>query len=588
MRTSGRTKTAKRSKGAGRGERFKAPSEDLLRAVADCEQDYLAFGSELRRVYERAMEVSKTSSSFAGLSEGERLKTFTAGLKTFLEQNSDLGKSSGRGTALLRSILEKAVEIESRLQTFPNVVRTMQVLCNLIKIESIRSRQGKAGFQALSEDVRGLAGNIEAKSAAITDGARALIQLVGKSLGKISGYELRRREKGKIISRNIIDGLRRLKERHDAAIETMDRISAAWEEVTSSIGEIVSSIQFHDITRQRIEHVAEALEEITALDDDNEAYEGLRLQRAQLLHTREELVSATERMAEELRKLGGRIGEISGEAGGVAAGAPEGGGSFFLELEKGVVDLTGAVEEHAEINRGMASTNEEVSDGVSRMECFAREIAKIGIEMKIIAINAAIYAAHVGEEGVALGVLAEHTHMLSQETTGQIASISENLQSVVDCANELKGETALQNRQRAEEETRVVEELKTMIPLLRQLDAEAMSMAGRTQEVGGSLSADIRKRSEEMRFHLPILKEIDSVAAMIEEECERIGGSLPKEGEHDGVHDVGRMEEMMKKYTMQKERDVHRLAVGATESGMESGADTERRQEGLGENVELF
>jgi methyl-accepting chemotaxis protein len=565
-----------------------------LSAVAAGESGYLAFGNELHRIHERAMEVSKTSASLLALMGGDGLNTLTIGLKEFLDKDRDFGTENRQGSLALEAILDKANRIAICLQTFRSVVRTLQILCNFIKIESIRLGEGKNGFHALAEDVRILIRNIEAKSSPAMDQSDSLILLVKENFARVLSFEQNRQDKGKIITNSIMDDLDALSERHQDSSQRMVKITALWEEIANGIGEIVSSLQFHDITRQRIEHVAEALKKSSDGDEKDEAYEAYMLQKAQLLHTKKELASATERIGEELRNLSRKIGEMSLEARGVMENARGAGASFFSELEKAVVELTEAVNEHSAINREMASTTEQVSNAASQMDGFIKEIVKIGIEMKMISLNAAVQAAHVGGKGLAMGVLAEQIHTLSQETSGRVTSISEDLHCILDHASNLKDCTALVSQRRAEEGLQMVEDLKRMLPLLRKLDAEAVTLLDRIEAEGETLSTEIRDRSEGLHFHEQILQGIDSLSSEIEKECAKIGeGPAKKDRRSSRSGGIGGMKELAKTYTMQREREVHLSMLGAGNSESAPGVDPEKagekkQGEELGENVELF
>jgi methyl-accepting chemotaxis protein len=330
-----------------------------------------------------------------------------------------------------------------------------------------------------------------------------------------------------------------------------------------------------------------------------EAYEVYELQRAQLLHTKGELASATERIGKELRNLSRRISEMSREAGGAPEDGLGAGGSFFSVLEKAVVELTEVVNEQSEINKEMASTIESLSWAVSQMEGFVKEIVKIGIEMKMISLNAAIHAAHVGEQGLALGVLAEHIHSLSQATSGKMTSISEDLNCIVDHAGRLKNSAGVVSRRKAGEGLQMIEDLNRMIPYLRGLDAEAICMLKRIDTEGAGLSMETRKRTEALHFHEQIIQGIESLASEIEKECTRIGSRLKNKGKRGNrSNGIAGMEELAKSYTMQKERDVHRSMLGRLEAkgrSFSTGDEADPYEvirkgnvEELGENVELF
>ncbi|RJR48262.1 MAG: methyl-accepting chemotaxis protein [Desulfobacteraceae bacterium] len=596
-------------------------SSVLLKAVAESEKEFLEFGGGLRRLYGRAEELSKTSSSLVALTEGRRLSGLTERLRDFLDKNGDLGSESRQGTEALQGILDKTSQIGNHLQSFRNVVRTLRVLCNFIKIESIRFGQGENGFHALAEDVGILAKGIEEKSSPVIEQSNSLATLAMENLTRILNFQQSVQDKGKRIAESIMSDLESLRALQDASSQRLGRINDSWEEITKSIGEIVSSLQFHDITRQRIEHVSEALGKlyhgsihpehdsgtgfIASLSggvrkriNREELRDGCALERAQLLHTGEELESATERVRKGMRSISQKIGEISLQARGGAENAEFAGASFFSGLEKEIVGLTAAVNEHAVINKEIASALEQVADAVSKMEGFLKDIVKIGIEMKTIALNAAIHAAHVGEHGMVLGVLAEHIHALSMDTSKRIDSIGSDLHCIFEKAGDLRNCTALVSQKRAEVELQMVEELRRELPLLKELSLEAKEMALHIEAEGAAVAEETRERAEGLRFQEQIIQSIAALVLQIEKECTTIDKIPLQKGDGGKPSgERGNMESLEKNYTMQREREVHQSMLGLRDRedrSLPSPGSVETQNKGkedgeeLGENVELF
>lgn len=485
------------------GRAVSRSSDDLLNAVALSEKDYLEFGNDLQSFYDRAKEILETASSLAGMAANEQLNELMKRLHEASEKMKRTGASSIQETQALTPILEKAGKIESSLHPFENVVRTLQVLCNIIRIESVGLGTEKIGFDALSDDVHKLAGTIHEKSSTMIESSRSLTGLVRENLSRVMDFEQRQNEKGKLIVETLMNRLRALSERQENFSIRLKSIRRTWEEITRDIGETVSSMQFHDITRQRIEHVVEALGK--AFDGPSpgyegkrrfpsgkspgrlmgnihresriikvlENYDGLRLQKAQLLHTREELVSATGGIGARLQNLAMRIGKMSLGAGEETRDARGAKTSFFAEMEESIVSLTQAITEYEEVCRKIASALEGFTMVVSRMDGFLKDIVTIGIEMNLIAVNAAVHACHVGEGGLPLGVLAERIHTLAQETSKIIESIGEDLHSMSGHALGLKRFGDSESGRRAGESLQMVESLREMIPYLKSLDSES-------------------------------------------------------------------------------------------------------------------
>ena len=93
------------------------------------------------------------------------------------------------------------------------------------------------------------------------------------------------------------------------------------------------------------------------------------------------------------------------------------GSSFVSSLERGFSLIAQSLGEYDRINDQLSETIDHAAHTIGAMSAFIDEIEKIGIEIRMIALNACIRAAHVGEHGAALGVLADTIHDLSAETT---------------------------------------------------------------------------------------------------------------------------------------------------------------------------
>ena len=122
------------------------------------------------------------------------------------------------------------------------------------------------------------------------------------SLGRQEGDEIRTALHGTVLG-----DVRRLQD-YSAAI-------------ADALNEIITAVQFHDITRQQVEHVQIALHDFCArlAGDDSvehlaaQATELCRIQAAQLRHTRHDLVAAVARMIASLRSIAPVVQQLAQE-----------------------------------------------------------------------------------------------------------------------------------------------------------------------------------------------------------------------------------------------------------------------------------
>ena len=179
----------------------------------------------------------------------------------------------------------------------------------------------------------------------------SLSQLIGQTLAKVLDLETAQQTQAGIVFDKTMSSLESLLERHALSAAGAGQISTRYEAVSQRIGGIVSSMQFHDITRQRIEHVQQALAGLDPHErsagnaephkDGGFSFGGRRLrpkgpgehlrlvgdvsnlQIAQLHYAREELVSAVNNILENLSALADLVSEMARETFKMAGAADE-------------------------------------------------------------------------------------------------------------------------------------------------------------------------------------------------------------------------------------------------------------------------
>jgi len=217
--------------------------------------------------------------------------------------------------------------------------------------------------------------------------------------------------------------------------------------------------------------------------------------------------------------------------------------------------------------------------------------------MKMVALNAAVQAARFGEEGLALGVLADYIQQLSRETSGHIESIGEDLRSIFESAAHLRDSAASLKRRSTEESMQMNAEMKEMIPSLQRLDEEAKSLMGRIEDEGSALSQDLQSSGGGLHFQGELFESIEALGAEIDAACSRMEPFFRKKSRSERSGAL-MLEGLEGKYTMQRERDVHHSILGAhsvhgdspltaPEGALREAAD-EKGEEEFDENVELF
>lgn len=611
--------------------------KDLAQLTSGTEGDFLAIGEKLRDFYSRTKEVSNLSASITERMIGAEVTEAMEGLQGIFDRIGRLDGESGRGRDALTSILERFVGVQSHLQGFEKTVRNLHILCNFIKIESARSGKKDTGFETLADDVKKLAENIESQSALLLQQSDALMAMINQNLEKIRFFEDRQHQQAGRILENAVANLTAMREKHRNSTEALKTLSARWDELSRNIGKVVSSVQFHDITRQIIEHVRDALIELTEkLQDSDAGKKGKKeksiagidagrialvadtceLQAAQLRHARDEMVSAVRTIIENTRNIVHNVEEMTTETGLLIGVNGNEGPSFFADLESGLASLISAVSDYVNVNRELSAALFRVTGTVEEMSSFVNEIERIGLRMKMVALNASVHAAHIGEEGLGLGVLADALHPLSVETSSQIGAIAGALNTIIASSRELSGGLSGDAADPKESTERTADHLEAMMAPLRRLDESNLSLLANINGIVKDLSADVDRTTAAISVHERIDHEVNEVDAVLTGIVTEMRSALP-DGKTGGGGDS--LQALSARYTMDKEREIHQSvttgakpipaadekdcrdepakavdtscgAIGpcpAESEQMKTGPE-KAGQEDLGDNVELF
>jgi methyl-accepting chemotaxis protein len=516
------------------------------------------------------------------------------------------------------------------LEEFEKVVRILNVLCNFIKIEIARLGLRDTSFQKLSEDVQQMAGVINRKIAALTHQSQSAIPSLLSNVSLIESSNLRQEVQGRQIMESVGSNLGAISAKHEESSKTIQDISETWKRISEHVGEVVQSLQLHDITRQRVEHVLEALDELPRkLNDMDKTPADLpesgvarlalkvsragrsrrreliadtfELQAAQLQGAVHDLNEAVEHILASLRlvakdatAMSERICSTPGKSGDRQAE------SFMLQLERGIDCLTESADEILGIKKELAQAMSLMSQTAAGMSVFAKEMEIIGIEMQRLALNARVHAAHLGDQGATLGVLADAIHQMSLDTSSRVSAITGHLQAVSDSAARLADMAGAEGSDSRSGRENMRDHFSGMSTPLKKMESEVGELLPRIEKSGMDLSADIDHLLTGVRIHKTVSADVAKVVAYLKASAAAMmANRAPGRPEKK----TRLLADLSERYTMHRERTTHNVSVGERavkpKPAVSYAAEKQRKEpdppiakanegDDLGDNVELF
>jgi len=576
------------------------------------EGQFLAIGDKLHNYHQVCEEISRLSSSVARLMTGQDIEAVIEGFRNVISRVRGMGGKSGQGAATLKDLLAILSDLHAQLSGFHKTIRSLRILRVSTKIESSRLNGRDMGFNILAEEVGKLAFEIESRHSHLLSAAESMRELVGHALFTASDLGTRQLVQTGIILDKTASGLESLTEKHSQSSKSATRIAARYDSISRNIGEIVSSLQFHDIMRQRVEHVKKALDSIgpeQAHGGDSrgrltQAVGICELQIAQLRTARDELICAVDNILDNLRGVAAAVLEIAGETQAMAGTAGADGDSFLACVEAGFSSMTPAFSAYAEADTKLSSIMNSVGKTVVDMSVHINSIETLKEKIKLIALNAIVKTCHIGDEGASLHVLSENLRQLSIETQQRTEKMSADLRSMTVESESLRAVNNGDDEGEADDPARIHQVVSGLLSALRSVNQRIMDLLGSMHDRGLALSDEIARVVEEVNVHHRVANVIDIVVRRLDEKLAPLRSLYPVDG---GSGAGERLEALENSYTMMGEREVHSALLGggpiaaspggaptahaaASEQNIEKtdGNPDKEGEEDLGDNVELF
>jgi methyl-accepting chemotaxis protein len=562
----------------------------------ETERDFLQIGEKLAEFTQTVNLISSELTALADLISGEHGSRAAEALVAALERSTGMRARAEAGARMLGAMRQQAGRLKETLSGFKISLSTFHIIGVLTRIETAQLGRAGVEFGNLADDVKAMAGNIQGRIESALGTAAQLIAPIESVLQTVSALgDGAARDLPRVIA-EVLASLRSFRDMQNRTRDASLRLGARYGAIQEAFNQLIVSIQFHDITRQQVEHVIEALRRLSAESrrDGNTGQDGwdtgavLAVQSRQLSDAGEKFAASAAALRHSLEQIAAHILEMAGESRSLAGLSEDSRNSFFRDMERGCTAILSGLGVCAGTEAAAQATSGGLAESLGRMDRSLEEIQGIEIQMQWMALNASISADHIGAAGDALAVLAGAMQTLACESGQRSESLAATLGDMSDAATRLSGR----------DEPALAPGRGDSLEAMRAAAADVHSASERSF----AQLAQIAARSARLREDLCATRDsfcvgalfaecIGRARAMLQEMEEGIRSELPRDAA--GQPNPG-LADFSEHYTMQAERDVHRgvmaavdvadhPAVAATAPGLPAAEGEE-----MGENVEFF
>jgi len=372
------------------------------------EQDFLTIGARLMEFLGVSERIASGVNAVIQAAAGEQGAQASLALEKALERCRRLVATTTQGRAHLACLRNDAVQVASIFGGFRQAVASFHVVCTMTRIEA--ARLGAAGEELgpLTDEVLALAHRMEAQVQRVLEAAAAIDRHVEEIAAGLRGTNELLDHLALTIPQ-VLRNLDAFSEQQAAAVDLSGQLVLDSKSVSNSIMDAVTSIQFHDITRQQIEHVIAALQHIAAQQVSSsqslDTSAAVRLESMQLSSAGDTFDRSVARLWHDLESISTSVSGMSSHGQALIAGCGND-SAFFLEMQHCVDAIAEAVASHRSAQTITKRAANALATTLQAMSEAAAEIRELDVQLLRVALNANIRAAHLGSRGDTLAILA--------------------------------------------------------------------------------------------------------------------------------------------------------------------------------------
>jgi hypothetical protein len=560
------------------------------------ETDFLIIGAKLRdyqnlcnRINNLAKNIIQTIGTEI-LSSGINELGFL--INTIGEHLTNASQSIEKEKNDLLKIQNKLSYIEDGLDGFDKIVKTLRMLGISSKIESARLNLMDGGFFLLAETVEKMSIQIGERKQSIKVKSKHLVQQVTKSFLDILGLETDQENQNTKFKYSAVSSLDSFKQKNFICVNAIEEINIVGTKLTEYLRNIVEAIQFHDISRQQLQHVSEVIVEmkqkVSENEDDNDElfshiYDNSQLQASQLNSTLQDFTKSVLSIIGSLQEVESgthQLFELSQKITGFESSQNNIKHDLF---EQELIFITDSLQKSLLIDQNLDTSISDILTVVTDLVKQIETIEEVGDEIELIAINARVKAIHLGTDGEALSVLAEAIQKLSIDAKGQTVEIFELLKTVDNLSGNMRSEFTSDSHQ-------------STIKLMQTTLGDMNRLVASIKEVGNTATTEINELDGIVSFfndelqstinNISIHVSAKQILSPLTTELHSVSDELQSRFKIDSQR-IKNTNNIIGKYTMQSEREVHTKFTKASDDEAGNIGIINNSDE-FGDNIELF
>jgi hypothetical protein len=539
--------------------------------VCGVEAEFLSTGDGLMRLARQLGEIQKECQSLTDLTLGQTQDAAVQFAFQLLKKAEDLVLASYEQYdyvfATFSELQQWLAQVSQQRDELMRVLLPLNFITMSFRIEASRHpAEVQQAFTTLADSVNRTVADVRCTMERQFDELAASQQMAHRLMGQISASIQQHRKE---VSSTLATSRRQLGALSEALLSSgagATDLARRNQAVKRHLSGLVMAQQCQDITRQRIEHVGEAMEEMRAHLDDGQppttasdadtrqfVLQAGQIQLQQVQSVFDQLHHAADSLKsgiQSLRSDAAAAAELAVRVGGTALDA-----NVASQCQAGIGEILGiltqAVQKTAQIIAAFAPLQASFVDCTGKATALASDVRRAGLNAQVFAIQA--------PDGATLEVLAGRVHAISEEVIQQVAQMGAALNHTSGMVNNLQQRLEdFQMLCQAEQEILAAESVLSqnkLADLERAIPVQIQCVAGRQEAFAGSVEEVLANIQLPVTVAQASSRSIGFFQDLVTWGSEGGSGLLAETAASQKI------DRLKSKYTMASERQAHAAAL---------------------------
>ncbi|MGX4773593.1 chemotaxis protein [Bradyrhizobium guangdongense] len=563
---------------------------DAIAAVEDVssriEDVFARVGNELGRGHIIFKELNQGLASLSGELSGAEIEGAATALQEIAARLSELARALPAESALLAVIGKNTTEASALLKPLFKHIQMITIIARSARIEAASLDGDREGFLAFTQEAYDLGKAVQGSIEVCARDQQRLSEAVATASGRQKEFESHYGDQLVAESSELGAAYSGLRDQRSKSSHLADLASGSTRKIAEAVGGAIISLQAGDSTRQRLEHVCHGLRLSSGsepslvpapLPCEDGVHAIVRLQAAQLRDAQREFGGDIGQIIRALSDILNDAGKVVGHGRSLFGGENGSSSSFLTRIKQTLAHASTLIATCESAGRSVDEALAVVEDTLAKFRQAIAGLAEATVDITLIGMNAGLKASHLGSRGSAFVVIANELKATADQVSAGAGRLRPVLDGIERSAKELK-ELRVQGdpTQLANLEPQILQALREVETgnvrlgkLMSRLVDEGAEFEGLLNSAQGLMSS-----LGESSATLP------AVAARLE--AASAGTHRPR------PQDEALLDDLFARYTMERERDVHRGYLQSL--GLASTAAARRVEviEPADDGIELF